>query len=473
MKTKRSIQTKWLITIVIALMTVMFVSLFCLMRVYAEPDSQSSQDLTQSVTVEQKKDGDSDYKVTFKINSDAAKAGDYFTVTLPDGLTIKNQDNLSLTPSADDKTQSASVKIQGKTVTVTMTDYAASHYDLSGSLTFKNAQGGAPSTEGTLSGTAYGTLSIQNTASDDDSLGVSGAQLVIKNKSDGSVAATVKTDGSGKAEANQLKAGDYTVGTQTAAAGYEKSEAADITIKSGEAQTLVIASDPQKVDIKVNRIWDDSDNQDGVRPKTIKLTLYAEGSSDPVDETSISAGEGWTTAFSVRKYDKDGKAIRYTVKEASVTDYDLSQMGSMEGGFLLIHKHTPDTIDIPVRITWTDHKNRYDDRPSAVVVTLLKNGEPADSQIVIANSSGQWKTMFEAVDEYEKGEKIQYTVTENKLTGYSTKIDGTKISNCLKTEAQDQQMADEAKRQQQSITFLKAMVRHPLQTLWSWLKSLF
>ena len=81
--------------------------------------------------------------------------------------------------------------------------------------------------------------------------------------------------------------------------------------------------------------------------------------------------------------------------------------------------------------------------------------------------------MFEAVDEYEKGEKIQYTVTENKLTGYSTKIDGTKISNCLKTEAQDQQMADEAKRQQQSITFLKAMVRHPLQTLWSWLKSLF
>ena len=135
-----------------------------------------------------------------------------------------------------------------------------------------------------------------------------------------------------------------------------------------------------------------------------------------------------------------------------MTDYDLSQMGSMEGGFLLIHKHTPDTIDIPVRITWTDHKNRYDDRPSAVVVTLLKNGEPADSQIVIANSSGQWKTMFEAVDEYEKGEKIQYTVTENKLTGYSTKIDGTKISNCLKTEAQDQQMADEAKRQQQSIT---------------------
>ena len=198
MKTKRSIQTKWLITIVIALMTVMLVSLFCLMRVHAEPDSQSSQDLTQSVTVEQKKDGDSDYKVTFKINSDVAKAGDYFTVTLPDGLTIKNQDNLSLTPSADDKTQSASVKVQGKTVTVTLTDYAASHYDLSGSLTFKNAQGGAPSTEGTLSGTAYGTLSIQDTASDDDSLGVSGAQLVIKNKSDGSVAATVKTDGCGK-----------------------------------------------------------------------------------------------------------------------------------------------------------------------------------------------------------------------------------------------------------------------------------
>ena len=473
MKTNLSIQTKWLITFVIALMTVMLVSLFCLMRVHAEPDNQSSQDLTQSVTVEQKKDGDSDYKVTFKINSDVAKAGDYFTVTLPDGLTIKNQDNLSLTPSADDKTQSASVKVQGKTVTVTLTDYAASHYDLSGSLTFKNAQGGAPSTEGTLSGTAYGTLSIQDTASDDDSLGVSGAQLVIKNKSDGSVAATVKTDGSGKAEANQLKAGDYTVETQTAAAGYEKSETADVTIKSGETQTLVIASDPQKVDIKVNRIWDDSDDQDGVRPKTIKLTLYAEGSSDPVDETSISAGEGWTTAFSVRKYGADGKAIRYTVNEASVTDYDLSQMGSMEGGFLLIHKHTPDTIDIPVRITWTDHKNRYDDRPSAVVVTLLKNGEPADSQIVIANSSGQWKTMFEAVDEYEKGEKIQYTVTENKLTGYSTKIDGTKISNCLKTEAQDQQMADEAKRQQQSITFLKAMVRHPLQTLWSWLKSLF
>ncbi|WP_205960740.1 Cna B-type domain-containing protein [Pseudoramibacter porci] len=473
MKTKRSIQTKWLITVVVALMTVMLVSLFCLMRVYAEPDNQSNQDLTHAVAVEQKKDGSSDYKVIFKVNSDTAKAGDYFTITLPDGLTIKNQDRLNLTPSSDDKTPSASVKVEGKTVTVTLTDYAASHYDLSGSLTFKNAQGGDPSTEGTLSGTAYGTLSIQDAASDDDSLGVSGAQLVIKNKNDGSVAATVKTDSSGKAEANRLKAGDYTVETQTAAAGYEKSEAADVTITSGEAQTLKITSEPEKVEIKVNQIWDDNDDQDGVRPKTIKLTLYAEGSEAPVDEATVSADAGWATAFNARKYDADGKAIRYTVKESRVTDYELSQMGSMNGGFLLIHKHTPETVDIPVRVTWTDHNNRYDDRPTAVVVTLLKNGEPVDSQIVIANASGQWKTMFEGVDEYEKGQKIQYTVTENKLKGYTTKIDGTKISNRLKTEAQDQMMAAEAKRQQQSITFLKAMVRHPIQTIWSWLKSLF
>ena len=129
MKTKRSIQTKWLITVVVALMTVMLVSLFCLMRVYAEPDNQSNQDLTHAVAVEQKKDGSSDYKVIFKVNSDTAEAGDYFTITLPDGLTIKNQDHLNLTPSSDDKTPSASVKVEGKTVTVTLTDYAASHYD--------------------------------------------------------------------------------------------------------------------------------------------------------------------------------------------------------------------------------------------------------------------------------------------------------------------------------------------------------
>ncbi|MGN0193613.1 MAG: Cna B-type domain-containing protein [Pseudoramibacter sp.] len=475
MKSKRSIQTKWLIAIVTALMAVMMISLFCLIQVHAEPNSQTNQDLTNAVTVSGKKSGDSDYTVTFTISADHPKAGDYFKITLPDGLQVQNQDSLALTVSSDDKTQTGTASIQGSAVTVTLSDYAGSHYDLSGTLVFKNAQGGGtPSAEGRLSGKAYGTLTIQDSAADDSKLPVAGAELVLKNKDDGQTAATLKTDRNGKAEIDQLPEGSYTLETQTAADGYEKSDTEDVTIKSGETQQTTITSEPVKTAINVKRIWDDSDNQDGIRPKTIQLSLVIEGSQDQVIDTKkISAGEGWTTAFRVRKYDQNGQKIRYSVVEQNVSQYDLSVMGGADAGFLLVHRHTPAVVDVPVQVSWTDHKNRYDDRPSAVIVSLLKDGKPVNSQVVVSDASGRWRTLFQSVPEFENGKKIHYTVTEDKIDGYKTRIDGTKITNRLKSETDDEMMAAEAKRQQQNIVFLKGFVRHPIQTVWSWLKNLF
>lgn len=475
MKSKRSIQTKWLIAIVTALMAVMLISLVCLIQVHAEPSAQTPQDLTSAVTTDGKNSGDSDYTVTFKITTDHPKAGDYFKLTLPDGLQVQNQDNLALTVSSDDKTQTGTASIQGSTVTVTLSDYAASHYDLSGNLVFKNAQGGGvPSAEGRLSGKAYGALTVQDSAADDDKLPVAGAELTLKNKDSGKTAATVKTDQNGKAEFDQLAEGTYTLETQTAAAGYEKSEAAEVTIKSGETQQAAITSEPEKVAINVKRIWDDNNDQDGIRPKTIQLSLVREGSQDQVIDTKkIAAGEGWTTAFRARKYDQNGQKIRYTIVEKNMDQYDISVMGGADAGFLLVHRHTPAVVDVPVRITWTDHRNRYDDRPSAVVVSLLKDGKPVDSQVVVSDASGRWHTLFQSVPAYADGKKIQYTVTEDKIEGYKTQIDGTKITNRLKSETNDEIIAKEAKRQQQNIVFLKSLVRHPIQTVLAWFKSLF
>jgi hypothetical protein len=475
MKSKRSIQTKWLIAIVTILIAVMMISLICLIQVQAAPNAQSAQDLTSAVTADGKNSGDSDYTVTFKITADHPKSGDYFKLTLPDGLQVQNQDGLVLTPSSDDKTQAAAVSIQGSTATVTLSDYADSHYDLSGTLVLKNAQGGgSPSAEGKLSGKAYGTLTVEDKAADNDNLAVAGAQLVLKNKSDGQTAATAKTDQNGKAEFDQLAEGTYTLETQTAANGYEASKSTDVTIKSGETQQADITSEPVKVAINVKRIWDDADNQDGIRPKTIELSLVIEGSQDKViDEKKIAAGEGWTTAFRVRAYDQNGQKIRYSVVEQNIDQYDISVMGGADAGFLLVHHHTPAVIDVPVQVTWTDHRNRYDDRPSAVIVSLLKNGKPVNSQVVVSDASGRWHALFQSVPEYDNGKKIQYTVTEDKIDGYKTHIDGTKITNRLKSETNDEIMAAEAKRQQQNIVFLKGLIRHPLQTVWSWLKNLF
>ena len=75
---------------------------------------------------------------------------------------------------------------------------------------------------------------------------------------------------------------------------------------------------PVKTSIKGQKIWDDANNKDGIRPDSIVVKLLANGVETGKTATA-SVASGWTYEFTdLDRYQDGGKEIVYTVKEAYV-----------------------------------------------------------------------------------------------------------------------------------------------------------
>ena len=107
--------------------------------------------------------------------------------------------------------------------------------------------------------------------------------------------------------------------------------------------TLTNSHTPATVEKSVTKVWDDNNNQDGIRPTEIKVQLYA--NDTPVGtETVLNEGNAWSHTFTDLPQFEGGKEIVYSVKEVDVpTDYtDNVEIGT-DGNFTLTNSHTPAT----------------------------------------------------------------------------------------------------------------------------------
>ena len=87
---------------------------------------------------------------------------------------------------------------------------------------------------------------------------------------------------------------------------------------SGEAKTGYVITNshtPELTNISGEKIWDDGNNQDGKRPESITVNLFANG--EKIDSKAVKAdAEGnWKYSFkNLPKY-ANGQLISYTVTE--------------------------------------------------------------------------------------------------------------------------------------------------------------
>ena len=69
---------------------------------------------------------------------------------------------------------------------------------------------------------------------------------------------------------------------------------------------------PATVEKSVTKVWDDNNNQDGIRPAEIKVQLYANGT--PVgNETVLNEGNAWSHTFTDLPQFEGGTEIVYCV----------------------------------------------------------------------------------------------------------------------------------------------------------------
>ena len=91
----------------------------------------------------------------------------------------------------------------------------------------------------------------------------------------------------------------------------------EVTDKDGK-YTITNTHTPAKINVKGQKIWDDANNKDGIRPDSIVVKLLANGVETGKTATA-SAASGWTYEFTdLDRYQDGGKEIVYAIKEAYV-----------------------------------------------------------------------------------------------------------------------------------------------------------
>ena len=182
---------------------------------------------------------------------------------------------------------------------------------------------------------------------------------------------------------------------------------------------------PEKISISGSKTWDDADNQDGKRPESITVRLFADGTE--VTSKTVTANDNWSWSFTGLDKYNSGTEIVYTISEDTVADYT-----TVVNGYDVTNTHTPEKTTITGSKTWNDNGDQDGKRPSSITVRLLADGRVVSHKKITEKDNWSWN--FEDLPVYEKGEKITYTIKEDSVENYETKLDGYNIINTHKTE---------------------------------------
>ncbi len=212
---------------------------------------------------------------------------------------------------------------------------------------------------------------------------------------------------------------------------------------------------PEQVTVTVTKVWDDNNDQDGIRPDDVEVGLYI-GNTIVKDDTNkdlketLDEDNSWSTSWTVDKY-ADGEAVEYTVKETTTSvingtdgagtySFNVANKKDNEGNniayeYVVTNTHTPETIDIPVEKTWSGDNNDADLTRTSVNVTLTGTTTAgySESYNYTLTSKEEWKHTFEGLPAYNNGNEITYAVTEEAVPGYDGAVSGYTITNTMRT----------------------------------------
>ena len=271
-----------------------------------------------------------------------------------------------------------------------------------------------PSAGGTGEGYAY-TIKIKKV--DEAGQPLAGAVFdVIRNRSGLSVG-QVTTDANGEAELKQMLSDDYTIKETKAPNGYDTADDQGITSTEFSpanhtvTKTFVDKKTPTTIDVTVKKVWDDADNQDGLRPTSITVRLLADG-VDTGKTLTLDKNGSWQGSFTgLNEKNAAGQTITYTVKEdPTIASYLPTITGNATSGYTITNSHTPEVTSISVTKKWVGLTG------SAVTVKLLANGSDSGKTLTL-DAAGNWTGTFSNLPKYKDGVPITYTVTEASVTG--------------------------------------------------------
>ena len=211
----------------------------------------------------------------------------------------------------------------------------------------------------------------------------------------------------------------------------------NVTDKNGTGQIQALDA-PKTTNLTVNKVWDDSNDQDGKR-RTVTFDLYRKlaGKADYTKmdgqsrDINVNAGDSAAYWFDLPIM-VDGKQAEYKAEEATTIDGYTAQctdpVSAVDGSGMVMtctNTHAPETTSLGVNKRWNDVDNQDGSRPDSITVHLVKNGVKTNQSATL-NAANNWSNAnaFTNLPVYENGMKITYGVQEDVPSGYTVTTDG-------------------------------------------------
>lgn len=182
--------------------------------------------------------------------------------------------------------------------------------------------------------------------------------------------------------------------------------------------TLTNRYTPETVTVSGKKTWNDGNNQDGKRPESITVRLWANNVEKAHTTVKADADGNWTYSFeNLPKYE-DGREIAYTVTEDAVAEYSTEIKD-----YNITNSYTPGKTSVTVTKAWDDQDNQDGKRQPVQVQLYADNVEKGDP--VTLSEGMNWTYTWDDLAEKKAGKVITYTVRElTEIPGYTSQVTG-------------------------------------------------
>ncbi|MBQ7929248.1 MAG: Cna B-type domain-containing protein, partial [Methanobrevibacter sp.] len=160
---------------------------------------------------------------------------------------------------------------------------------------------------------------------------------------------------------------------------------------------------PVVTSVDVTKVWNDANDQDGVRPAEVTVVLVSDGKV--INTAVLNANNNWHASFKELPVYSNGELIKYSVEEISVANYTSVVSSDSAYSFIVNNTHVPLITVVNITKVWRDDNNKNEE---PVKVIIYADGvEVANVTLYPGND---WKFTYDDLPAYKDGKKINYTI---------------------------------------------------------------
>ena len=228
-----------------------------------------------------------------------------------------------------------------------------------------------------------------------------------------------KEDDFGEKYEYEVKEDSSSVVNGNAKTGYEIAyEVKESTDKSSDITTITTnitnTHKPKTVQKTIRKVWDDENNQDKIRPDSVRFNLLANG-KDVVDIVTLNSENGWKTRSKVLPKCENGNEIEYTWEEVK----EGVAIGNEQIGYKVSYD---DEDDSDTTIATNSHT------PGRGSITITKELDPSNLNMDVGDAVFTFGLTGTDVYGKKHAYKKDVKFTKNEVENFTKENPGKMIS---------------------------------------------